>query len=825
MPATSVKNQSRRKGGPRESDKAKPKVSYHRKPDDLTMDQWQLALRRQFAEMADFKIKNLGMQEVFSDYSIYNPATKNTYKVAIRSSEPGLNFCSCMDFKTNGLGTCKHIEYILYKINKNRQKAKLLQAGYQPHYTSVYVQYGQERKVRLRIGTEKASEFGQLAKAYFDAAGILKETGYAQIEKFLEKAHALHPDFRCYTDALDFILEKREADKRGAKVAQAVGKGDKFYAQIIKANLFEYQKQGVDFALRTGRCMLADDMGLGKTIQAIGAAEGMKQLFGISKVLIVCPTSLKYQWKSEIEKFTGSDLKVIEGPLFEREKQYTGNEFYKICTYNVVGRDIETINKAGFDLVILDEAQRIKNWQTALAKNVKRVKSKYAMVLTGTPLENKLDELYSLMQVVDPYKLGALFRFVNQHQIIQEETGKVIGYKDLNQIGELLKPVMLRRHKRDVLKQLPSRMDKNLFVAMTSKQLEYYDDAYDIVTKLVNKWIKYKFLSEKERQNLLINLNRMRMACDSTFILDQETRYDTKIGELMSILEEAFESGEHEKVVVFSQWERMTRIVASELDARKIKYENLNGGVPGKEREALFKNFNTDPESKVFLSTDAGGVGLNLQAASLLINLDLPWNPAVLEQRIARIHRMGQKKNVQIINLISQNTIEHQMLDKLKFKSLMASGILDNGDSTVFLGESKFNQMMKQVQELTATAPVPQAATDEVETPTPAAITEQAHAPEITPVQPAFFDDDVAKVTPVENTPAHNEASDLIQSGAGFFSKLLETLNDKPKTDKLLAALVKTDAATGETFLQIPVKNAAIVENGLKLLGQLLGGK
>jgi superfamily II DNA/RNA helicase len=332
-------------------------------------------------------------------------------------------------------------------------------------------------------------------------------------------------------------------------------------------------------------------------------------------------------------------------------------------------------------------------------------------------------------------------------------------------------------------------------------------------------------LSEKERQNLLINLNRMRMACDSTFILDQETRYDTKIGELMSILEEAFESGEHEKVVVFSQWERMTRIVASELDARKIKYENLNGGVPGKEREALFKNFNTDPESKVFLSTDAGGVGLNLQAASLLINLDLPWNPAVLEQRIARIHRMGQKKNVQIINLISQNTIEHQMLDKLKFKSLMASGILDNGDSTVFLGESKFNQMMKQVQELTATAPVPQAATDEVETPTPAAITEQAHAPEITPVQPAFFDDDVAKVTPVEDKPSGNEAEDLIQSGSSFFTKLLETLNDKPKTDKLLASLVKTDAATGETFLQIPVKNAAIVENGLKLLGQLLGGK
>jgi superfamily II DNA/RNA helicase len=368
-------------------------------------------------------------------------------------------------------------------------------------------------------------------------------------------------------------------------------------------------------------------------------------------------------------------------------------------------------------------------------------------------------------------------------------------------------------------------MDKNLFVAMTGKQLEYYDDAYDIVTKLVNKWIKTRFLSEQERQNLLINLNRMRMACDSTFVLDQQTRHDTKIGELMSILEEAFESSEHDKVVVFSQWERMTRIVAAELDARKIKYENLNGNVPSKEREALFKNFNTNPESKVFLSTDAGGVGLNLQAASLLINLDLPWNPAVLEQRIARIHRMGQKKNVQIINLISQDTIEHQMLDKLKFKSLMASGILDNGDSTVFLGESKFNQLMKQVQQLTDNAPVPQATTDEVETPVTAAIAEQAHAPEESPAQAVFSDDDASPPAVAAEKPPHNETTDLIQSGAGFFSQLLETLNDKPKTEKLLAALVKTDATTGETFLQIPVKNAAIVENGLKLLGQLLGGK
>jgi SNF2 family DNA or RNA helicase len=490
-----------------------------------------------------------------------------------------------------------------------------------------------------------------------------------------------------------------------------------------------------------------------------------------------------------------------------------------------VGRDIENINAAGFDLVILDEAQRIKNWQTAVANNVKRIQTKYAMVLTGTPLENKLEELYSVMQVVDPFRLGAMFRFVHEHQITDENTGKVTGYKDLNQIGELLKPVMLRRHKRDVLKQLPERMDKNLFVPMTEKQLEYYGEAYEEVCKLVNKWRNHKFLSEKDRQKLLINLNIMRMACDSTFIIDQTTRHDTKVDELLSILDEVFESGE-EKVVVFSQWERMTRIIAAELDARKVKYESLHGAVPGKEREQLFKNFNNDPESRVFLSTDAGGVGLNLQAASMLINMDLPWNPAVLEQRIGRIHRMGQKKNVQIINLVAQGTIEEQMLDKLKFKSMMASGILDNGESTVFLGESKFNQIMKQVQQLTESAPpVPSAVNREPEL--PGANAPSANSPDkIMKIEQQILtsNESVLVADPQVQPTANNETQDLIQNGAGFLSKLFETLNDKSKTEKLLNTLVKTDAATGETFLQIPVKSAAIVENGLKLIGQLLGG-
>lgn len=179
-----------------------------------------------------------------------------------------------------------------------------------------------------------------------------------------------------------------------------------------------------------------------------------------------------------------------------------------------------------------------------------------------------------------------------------------------------------------------------------------HDEYQSIVSQLVFKWTKPRFLSEKDRKRLLLMLSQMRMLCDSTYILDQKTRYDTKVEETLNILKNVFESGD-EKVVIFSQWERMTRLIAKELDTLGVRYEYLHGGIPSEARKNLTDNFTELPESRVFLSTDAGSTGLNLQVASILINLDLPWNPAVLEQRIARIYRIGQKRNIQVINLVA----------------------------------------------------------------------------------------------------------------------------------------------------------------------------
>jgi superfamily II DNA/RNA helicase len=307
----------------------------------------------------------------------------------------------------------------------------------------------------------------------------------------------------------------------------------------------------------------------------------------------------------------------------------------------------------------------------------------------------------------------------------------------------------------------------------------------------------------------------------------------------MNILEEILVS-EDEKVVVFSQWERMTRIVAEELQKKNIGYESLNGSVPSKDREKLFTNFRNDPKCRIFLSTDAGGVGLNLQSAAYLINLDLPWNPAVLEQRIARIHRMGQKKNVQIINLIAQGTIEEEMLAKLKFKSSLAAGILDKGESSVFLGQSKFNELMNQVKDLTEkTTPAvvtpeeiveqePQSpeekTSDKIEKHEKHEITEPILGTER---QLRMFDDDELQKTQAKtekNKANISSPNELIETGMNFFGKLMQTLSDETQTEKLVETLVKKDEG-GNTYLKIPVKDEKIIQTGLKLLQQFLGGK
>jgi superfamily II DNA or RNA helicase len=684
-----------------------PKLSRTLAPADLSPVDWQRGLRRQFGREQAFGLENLSGEPFFSEFRVSNPISKSSYRVAIRGLGPGGNFCSCPDYATSELGTCKHIEFALASLEKKRGARAAFARGYRPAFSELYLRNDGKRRVHFRAGTDCPPAVCEAAAGLFDAErdGMLPEARFGDIEPFMAMASKSGHEFHAYDDALDFLAGRRDADWRASKLKQLFPRGaaDPKLLALLRVPLFPYQAEGALFAARAGRALIGDDMGLGKTIQAIAVTEILARHFGVSKVLVICPTSLKYQWQSEILRFSGRQgenaARVINGGRAQRQKDYALDDFCKITNYEKLKPDLDLIAAWAPELIIVDEAQRVKNWNTIAARALKRIDSPYAIVLTGTPLENKLEELISIVQFVDQHRLGPTWKLLHEHQV-KDEAGRVVGYTGLEKIGQTLAPLMIRRRKSEVLRQLPSRTDQNLLVPMTEMQMRYHQENADVVAKIVQRWRKTRFLSDKDQRRMTCALQNMRMSCNSTYLLDQETDHGVKADELAALFDDLFADPEA-KAVVFSQWTRTHHIVIRRLEARQLGYVSFHGGVPSDKRPALVERFRDDPACRVFLSTDAGSTGLNLQHASTLVNMDLPWNPAILEQRIARIHRLGQRRPVQVINFVAKGTIEEGMLSVLAFKRSLSAGILDGGSSEISLGGSRLNRFMKDVENVT----------------------------------------------------------------------------------------------------------------------------
>ena len=817
--------------------KKKVKISHIVKPEKMSLEEWQIKLRKQVTDIEHFNISCVDDDLFPGEYIVRNPEKNNEYKVVYRGANSEWNYCSCMDFKTSRLGTCKHIEAVKkwFGGKKGVHVHREL-----PPYTSVYLSYRDERCVKIRIGSDNKEAYEQLAKDYFDENHVLKKTAYARIGSFLKQARQISNTFRCYKDAIDFIIDIREKAKRENIVKTY---DDEKLDNLLKVNLYPYQKEGIRFAAKAGKAIIADEMGLGKTIQAIGTAELLRKEGLIGSVLVLCPTSLKYQWRSEIKKFTDAEVFVIEGSHLKRKEAYNRPEPYKIISYNSAANDIKILGSLHTDMLIMDEVQRLKNWNTQISRAARKIEADYSVILSGTPLENKLDELYSIVEFVDNFRLAPYYLFKDKH-IITDETGKVLGYKNLNDIGKKLSDILIRRRKKDVKLQMPERSDKNLFIPMTNEQKDMHQEWQNQVRLLVLKWRKMHFLSDKDRKRLLLFLSQMRMVCDSSYILDQKTRYDTKVDECVNIISDII-SEEGEKVVVFSQWERMTRLIAKELEKKEIGFEYLHGGVPSEKRKNLVDNFMIEPSSRVFLSTDAGSTGLNLQSAATIINIDLPWNPAVLEQRIGRIYRLGQQNNIQVINLVTPYSIEEEMLGKLRFKTSMFEGVLDDGEDSVFITDDKFSKMMEtvsgMVEENEETEKVKDADSNNVKDSECQTETPKVEE-DFTTINPEELETDkshnehksdenkedisiqqhTSSSLNRESVSNHlNQPKDLVAQGVSFLSGLAETLKSPEATAQLVDSIIEKDEETGETSIKIPVESKETVSNLLNLIGKL----
>ncbi len=680
-----------------------------------------------------------------------------SYRVHIRSLGRRANHCTCPDFATNQLGTCKHIEAVLHRIRKLRADPQLADQTSPTSYVFLDWEGEEAPLIRLHRSAEIAADLNPVLQEHFDAAGRFR---LRLPDDFLRLVDRLgdRSDLDIGDDALGYA---RRLAEDAARMVRATEIGARIRAgggrlPEIRARLYPYQVEGVAFLAGRGRALLADDMGLGKTLQAIAAAYWLHHHDGVERVLVVCPASLKLQWAREIAKFTGAEAQVIQGPTAARGVQYRRDSGFHVANYELVMRDVDVINAdLRPDLLILDEAQRIKNWRTKVASAVKRIGSRYAFVLTGTPLENRLEDLYSLMQVVDPRVLGPLWRYMVDFHIT-DERGKVLGYRNLSELRRRLAGVMLRRDRSLVRDQLPERIVQRIDVPMSDLQLGIHDEALQAASMLA-RIMKRRPLTPSEQNRMMAALQRARMACDAAGLVDPDFLGEgaegaPKLDELETILEELCRMAGL-KAVVFSQWERMTDLVERRVRRMGLGSVRLHGGVPTAKRGALMDQFREDDAVQVFISTDAGGTGLNLQNAAVLVNLDIPWNPAVLDQRIARVHRLGQRQKVQAILLVAPASYEERVLALVQGKRHLFENVVDPNATEDVVGVSK--RLAEVLAEDLAEERAPEAREGESLEPSvaPEPEVEAAGVPDGAAAAPAPAGD-LASAAPVESSQA-----------------------------------------------------------------------
>jgi hypothetical protein len=666
-----------------------------------TTDADEINRRRIRAREETFEIANSEPQHpIFSTFHIKS-ASGQTYSVEVRDVRNRQFACDCVDFRINGLGTCKHAEAVLIHIEA--RFPRLFSVAQKKGSTRTEVVVDAEADT-LRV-LNGVNELPRPVRRWFDESGRLvngdPETVLTALQQLRESDF---PHIRISREVKSWLENRRRVQERRElrhEYELKVHSGE-WPAFETKMPLFPYQREGMLHLAFTERALLADEMGLGKTIQAIAACALLHRLGKARRVLVVTPASLKSEWEEQIRRFTDLSYQLVFGGRAARFKAYQSADlqgtFFTIVNYEQMVIDALEVNaRLRPDIVVLDEAQRIKNWNTKTAQAIKRLQSRYAFVLTGTPIENRIDEIHSLMDFLNPSALGPLFRF-NRDFYQLDDRGRPAGYRNLDKLHARIRPFMLRRRKAEVETELPERTDKNFFVQLGDSQKQSYASHEQQVMRLVQAALR-RPLTQPEQDKLQRELAMLRMICDTNYILDSEDRACPKLAELEKVLEECRENDE--KVIVFSEWERMLELVRDLCGRCGMGFAWHTGSVPQQRRRAEINTFKSDPDCRVFLSTDSGATGLNLQNASVVINCDLPWNPAKLEQRIARAWRKNQTRPVTVINLISESTIEHRMLQTLATKQAVAESVLDKPGSvneiSIRGGRQAFVQRLQQL--------------------------------------------------------------------------------------------------------------------------------
>ncbi|TYR80536.1 helicase SNF2 [Priestia megaterium] len=448
----------------------------------------------------------------------------------------------------------------------------------------------------------------------------------------------------------------------------------------LQASLRDYQYNGFQWFKSLSSYslggILADDMGLGKTLQSISYLLSEKQETDkIDPFLIVVPASLIYNWKNELEKFAPElTVQTIVGSPQERKEMLKSNADVWITSYPTLRQDADLYQNLVFHTLILDEAQSIKNYATKTAAAVRSITAYKRFALSGTPIENSLDELWSIFQTILP----GFFPSQQEFKSMKPE-----------QVSRIVRPFILRREKKDVLKELPDKIETTHLSELTKEQKELY---VGYLEKLKASLSQGDF--NKNRMKILAGLTRLRQICchPSLFIENYEGQ-SSKLEQLLETVRNALANGK--RLLIFSQFTSMLQIIREQLEAETISFFYLDGQTAAKDRVEMANRFNQGEQEVFLISLKAGGTGLNLTGADTVILYDLWWNPAIEEQAAGRAHRIGQKNVVQVIRLISRGTIEEKIYELQQKKKELIQQVIQPGETKLTsLSEEELRELL-----------------------------------------------------------------------------------------------------------------------------------
>ena len=647
-----------------------------------TTDQQEVERRRERAREERPRVVNRDPRHpIFSNFDVHSPSGV-IYQVEVRDLAWGNFFCTCVDFRVNALGTCKHVEAVRFHLEEAA-----------PDALAVARVDGSTRlnlvpdRVHQTLRIEGDSRLlPKVLRGLFAEDGNLRHDARAESAAELWRTSVESDRNMRVSQETDLWLESRrrtaEARQLRRVYEQRVRSGD-WPAHETRVPLFPYQREGMLHLACAERALLADEMGLGKSVQAIAACALLHRIGRAARVLVVTPASLKAEWEQQIHELTTLGVRALDGTRRRRLAAYESEDtpFFTIASYEEILADHLEVNaKLRPDIVILDEAQRVKNWSNPTALAVKRLRSRFAFVLTGTPIEQNLDELYSLVSFLDPALFGPLFRF-NREYFEFDERGRPSGHRQLEKLRERLRPIFLRRRKADVESQLPARTERFHFVPLSESQRTAYAPLAAELARLVAP-SRQAALSAGAQDHLLSVVSRLRMICDTNYILDSTDRTCPKAAEISRLLSEiAASSGT--KVLVFSEWERMLELVRDACVKLRLGFAWHTGKVAPAQRRAEVARFGHDSDCRVFLTTDGVGRGLNLPEVGVLIHCDVPWTPARLQQRVARAQQHPHSHPITVLHLVSEHTIEQRLLAGLARHRIPADLLLNESPETV----------------------------------------------------------------------------------------------------------------------------------------------